>query len=202
MRLTPTLLALLVSLAAGPGWADQAAKPVRSGCDLVPALLDQLAKLGRPLVFDSQEPMWEPLELETPQTFIHRAVLPPPEAPEQNYDEAYGWLNDPPSLALATRFLARRPARALTACPNLREEFKRRNIAIDAKVSRKPEPGGFFAETSFRLSAPVTSDDGQDALIVEEVVSGPLAAGGLVVHLRRDSGGAWRVVDQRGTWIS
>ncbi len=192
-------IALLVVLAPWTAWGAT----VQDGCEIAVLVLDEKAASGRPLAYNTGELTgWRMLDLEQPQDFRHLAVIPAEGAPDSAWDEAYGWRLDPPSETLATRFLASRGVSMLAACPNLGEVFKQRGVVVDPKARPRRGRDGLYRLTYFSISAPVLSDDGLEALIMEESQSGPLAGGGSVVHLRRKPGEPWRIVDRRGTYVS
>ena len=85
-----------------------------------------------------------------------------------------------------------------------------RRVAISRGVKLKAPPGprrinrrsGRYAYLSIRLSVPVLSPEGTEALAYAESSSGPLGAGGALWLLRRGSDGAWKITARLGLWVS
>ncbi len=106
----------------------------------------------------------------------------------------------PPSPALVKRFGDRAPASA-TACPAIRAMAARKRVRIGVTRDRLRR-NRLYRSTAIDLSAGVLSDDGLEALVYSDAVSGPLAGGGQLLLLRRTRGGPWRVVSAAGLWVS
>lgn len=85
-----------------------------------------------------------------------------------------------------------------------------RRAAISRGVSLRAPPGqrkinrrsGLYAYTSIRLSVPVFSPDGTEALAYADSSYGPEGAGGALWLLRRGSDGAWKIAARLGLWVS
>lgn len=85
-----------------------------------------------------------------------------------------------------------------------------RRAAIGRGVSLKAPPGprvinrrsSRYSYHSIRLSVPIFSPDGAEALAYADSSSGPLGAGGALWLLRRGSDGAWKITARLGLWVS
>jgi hypothetical protein len=194
------LAALLTVTLEGPAQAQ----PAAPACDVALwVLVDAAKQENRPVAFTSSLLLSRNgFEGQSLDEFRHRWVQPPPGSPESAYEEAYGWIDEPPSEELARRFLAGPGPPLLQTCPGLAGELKARRIAVDPKGEPRPRSGGLFRMTYIGLSLPLVSEGGLEAVLVYESVSGPLAGGGMLLHLRREPGGDWRRVGMKPTWIS
>ena len=120
------------------------------------------------------------------------AALPP--------DSAVPYVG-PPSPALMKRFAEHSPQSA-TECQTVRTLAVRRGIGLGGRTGpvrpwRRPN-----RVTTLNLTSAVTSDDGLEALVYMDSVSGPLTGSGQVLLLRRKSGERWRLVGGLGLWVS
>lgn len=109
----------------------------------------------------------------------------------------------PPAKATVQAFLTADLVSA-TGCEAVRR------LAIGRGVNLKAPPGprrisrrsGRYAYRSIRLSVPVISPDGTEALAYADSSSGPMGAGGALWLLRRGSDGAWKITARLGLWVS
>ena len=107
----------------------------------------------------------------------------------------------PPSPALMKRFAEHSPQSA-TECQAVRALAVRRGIGLGGRAGpirswRRP-----YRDATINLTSAVTSDDGLDALVYMDSVSGPLTGSGQLLLLRRKPGERWRLVGGLGLWVS
>ena len=202
------LTALLVfHSASANARADDTSNPGPApACEAAKEMVATLVREGRaPIALDdpfpSQTFRW--LKQGSPADFTHHYVTPVQDAPQEASDNAYGWSKDAPSEGLATAFLSGAQATPLTACPAFAEFLKMSGVSTDvrqAERTRRRTHGGPLLYTYkidiVRLSLPVVSDDGCEALVIVEYT-----AGGGVWHLRRDETGHWAVADYLPVWV-
>jgi hypothetical protein len=200
MRYSAVCIALAALAVASPSRAGQSDPACGAALSV---MVDAAQREGRPVAFTTSAlRSRDRFRGQSLAEFRHRWVQPPQGSPESAYDEAYGWIDEPPSEGLARRFMAGAGRALLQACPGLATEFRSRQIAVDPKGRARRQANGLFRVTYVGLSLPVVSDDGLEALLIYEGVSGPLAGGGMLLHLRREPGGDWRRVGMMPTWIS
>lgn len=107
-----------------------------------------------------------------------------------------------PAQTTARAYLAL-PPKSAASCSEIREAASARSIrVVTAAPARKPSVDGRYAERVYRLSMPVASPMGDEALMGVDSVSGPMAGGGLIFLLRKDSAGRWRVAGMKPSWVS
>ena len=107
-----------------------------------------------------------------------------------------------PSPNTARTYLAA-PRASAAACKEVREAAATRKIAVlTEEPQRVRDADGLYAETTYRLSMPVASPTGDEALMATESVSGLLAGGGMIFLLRRDAAGQWQVAGMKTLWVS
>jgi hypothetical protein len=107
-----------------------------------------------------------------------------------------------PATATIQAFLATDLLSA-SNCEAIRQVAIARGVSLTPprvrKINRRT---GQYAYRSIRLSVPVISPDGTEALAYADSSSGPLEAGGGLWLLRRDSNGGWKIAARLGLWIS
>lgn len=112
---------------------------------------------------------------------------PPPYSLKENGPVAAGWVGQAPTMDLATRMEgASRTASSRSAldCANV-------VAAVDAHAARSQGPA-----TTIRLGLPVLSPDGAEAVAVISKAA-PIGGERLLIYLRRDSAGEWRILGHR-----
>ena len=109
----------------------------------------------------------------------------------------------PPAAATVQAFLA---AELLSAsgCEAVRQDAVARGVLLKAPPGARgiDRRTGRYTYRTIRLSVPVLSPDGTEALAYGDSSSAPLGAGGGLWLLRRGPDGAWTVAAQLGLWIS
>lgn len=94
---------------------------------------------------------------------------------------------------------------AVAECQAVRVLLRERKIAFgDAAVAaiKTTGAGPLYSATTAFVSLPVVSEDGRTAIAVTSTVSGPLAGGGQLWKMKKESGGNWKTVGMMGLWIS
>lgn len=205
MKRALLVLAVLILPWSGAASAREGVAPGLA-CSAAATVLGQIKDdPARPWVFQgSSVQTLADFDMATPEVLTHRFVLPPKGAPDNAWDEAYGWSQDPPSRALAERFLAASQKEVLSICPDLGGKMRRRGFDIDIDATIEPVIGrdGAYTRTFMKLSLPVVSDDGLEALATLDQTGAPRAGGGEIYHLRRSPGGTWTIVDTMRTWVT
>jgi hypothetical protein len=93
--------------------------------------------------------------------------------------------------------------RSAASCAEVQGAAAARKIAVVAEGPKSVVgPDGLHEVTTYRLSMPVASPMGDEAMMAADSVSGPLAGGGMIFLLRKDSAERWRVVGMKPTWVS
>lgn len=106
----------------------------------------------------------------------------------------------PPSLSAMQTFL-KTTLRSATECAAARQSAVDRGVLFKAPFEH-PKTRGLFDFTYATLTMPVVSPDGREAIIYADTLSGPLAAGGRLILLRRNGNGDWEVAAEHGLWVS
>ena len=106
---------------------------------------------------------------------------------------------DPPSQALAARFVGQNERDPLEACPEVLGLLERRHVVhdqavIDQILAKAGKDAKLYPIRIFSLSLPVIGADGRDALTDTGETGGADRVRGWVVHLRKDAKGHWREV--------
>uniref|UniRef100_B0SYM6 Uncharacterized protein n=1 Tax=Caulobacter sp. (strain K31) TaxID=366602 RepID=B0SYM6_CAUSK len=109
----------------------------------------------------------------------------------------------PPAKATVQAFLTADLISA-TGCEAVRRFAIGRGVSLNAppgprRINRR---SGRYTYRSIRLSVPVFSQDGTEALAYADSSSGPLGAGGALWLLRRGSDGVWKITARLGLWVS
>ena len=105
-------------------------------------------------------------------------------------------LKQPPKPDLITRVQQRAPVAALGACASFRSYLTKHHVRYGrAAVSAATGAGKEIYDVEvLRLSLPVVSRDGTEAIAIEETAASDVEGGVYGVLLRRQPGGAWIVV--------
>lgn len=107
-----------------------------------------------------------------------------------------------PAQITVRTYLASSPQSA-ASCSEVRQAAAARNIEVLAAApARTTGADGLFAKSTYRLSMPVASPTVDEALMAVDSISGPLAGGGVIFLLRKDSAGRWRVAGIKPIWVS
>lgn len=203
MRINPSLAVIVIVALAfgGLGWARANREKARSTerCRVADAYVqtiladDFIRKLGWKIEF------WEEPE--------SHAGLPPIDEFLRT-DEGRVFQNDP-LLPLYREQDPLEQTSVLKECASIARKiasgpYSDRMIAGRAHrlVPQQTKEGERWANVVFQMSMPALSEDGRDAVLISALSFGPMAAGGVSVHLRKMSDGQWVIVRKDRRWIS
>ena len=119
-----------------------------------------------------------------------------------------GMKKDPPSPALAAKFVGRNARDPIESCPDVRGFLERNGIvhdqpAIDQILAKAGKgAASSFPLQIFSLSLPVLGADGRDALTDTGFVANVMGGSGEVIHLRKGAHGHWRRTDAFTSWVN
>jgi hypothetical protein len=202
VRLSPplTVIALVLVALGALGYSRENTDSLSdAGCDVATAYLSYLfrdsylASYGEPIVLSS--------EPEGVSDYIERYINR-----RGDHVDLNSLTETEPLIDLYLELQALNGLSVVKTCPSvpklLQSSDISKKIISDDVAALMSKNSSKFKYTTVRISMPAVDIKRGEAILVQSQVSGPLAAGGGEVYLRRSKNGIWRVVYEKGLWVS